>query len=114
MKTYGQYVLKCSVGIWTDSSHAVICLKKYKKREKPIMAAASYTYSFLAAANKENPKTKRIISKSPGHHESSGLAKSVNLCRKEASRSGREARPLPFALIQEHGAQEHKEHRPFP
>ena len=33
MKTYGQYVLKCSVGIWTDSSHAVICLKKYKKRE---------------------------------------------------------------------------------
>lgn len=75
MKTYGQYVLKCSVGIWTDSSHAVICLKKYKKREKPIMAAASYTYSFLAAANKENPKTKRIISKSPGHHESSGLAK---------------------------------------
>ncbi len=78
------------------------------------MATASYTYSFLVAANKENPKTKRIISKSPGHHESSGLAKKCKPMPKEACRSGREARPLPFALIQEHSAQKHKEHRPFP
>ncbi len=46
IKTNGQYSFRSAVGIRADSSHAIICLKKYKNREKQIIDTASYTYSF--------------------------------------------------------------------
>ena len=50
MKTYYQYVLKCSVGIWTDSSHAVICLKKYKRGKTN--HGSRFVYIFFSGCRK--------------------------------------------------------------